>query len=515
MPENTSNNKRIAKNTVYLYFRTILIMLITLYTSRVVLNTLGVDDYGIYNVVGGVVVMVSFVSNALSTGTQRHISIELGKEDGDIPKIFSACFKIHLLLSAILLILAESVGLWFLNAQMNIPDSRMHAANIVYQFAVASFIVNVIKTPYNASVIAYERMSFYAYISIVEAILKLSAVYILLLCSYDKLAFYSFFTFIATLIVTMSLVAFSHKRLAGIRIVKVGDKKLYKYLLSFSGWTLFGSVSGMAETQGLNMAANIFYGVKVNAAVGIANQVRNAVRQFVAGFQQALNPQLVMSQSQGDRIKQFDLIIKSSKYSFYILWLIACPIILNIDYILNLWLGIVPQYTTHICLLALIVEMFECMSSPLYTTIFAIGNIKRYQIIVSLFRITSFLLGLIICQCGMDAYLVYMPPCLIAAGLLVYRLLFIRKAIGFPLKMFMTDIAMPVGLTVLLMLSALVGFKHYSCHNMSFYRLVAESIVAIAFALFVIITVGLRRNERKAIVNLALQKMLKNNNSKI
>ncbi len=502
-----SNTSRIAKNTLLLYFRMLLTMAVSLYTSRVILNALGVEDYGIYNVVGGVVAMVSFVSGALTTGTQRHISTELGKKDGNVPQIFSACFRIHILLSVVLLILSESFGLWFLNTQMNIPDGRMYAANVVYQFAVASFIVNVIKTPYNASVIAYERMSFYAYIGILEAVLKLAAVYVLLVCSYDKLAVYSVLVFLATVIVFVCFSAYSHKTLQGVRFVKVEDKGLYKYLLSFSGWTLFGSSTVVAEQQGLNMVVNIYYGVAVNAAVGVANQVKGAVSQFVNGYQQALNPQLVMSQSQGDRQRQFDLITKSAKYSFFILLVIAFPIILNINYILRLWLGVVPRYTMQICILTIVVEMFECLSSPLYTTIFAVGDIKRYQIIVAMFRIVSFLSGLVVSLCGAEPHWIFVPPCGVAAGLLIYRLLFVNKAIGFPLRQFWSSIAMPILYVLLVMAAVLAATKCLTVGEPTFTLFAVESIVATSLAILAIATLGMGRSERKAMVNMVLGKL--------
>jgi len=242
-------------------------MLIGFYTSRVILQALGVEDFGIYGVVGGVVAMFGFINAAMTTGTQRHLSYELGKQDCNISRMFSACFNIHLWLALIIVILAETIGLWFLNSKLNFPDGRMSAVNWVYQFSILSCVIHIIRVPYNATIIAYEKMSFYAYIGIIEGILKLAIVFFLAFSPFDKLVFYSSLMLAVTVFITFVFYVYCKYSFKEFEYVVVKDKKLYKGLLMFSGWTLFGSIANLARTQGLTFIVNIFYGVSLNAAV--------------------------------------------------------------------------------------------------------------------------------------------------------------------------------------------------------------------------------------------------------
>ena len=496
----SSNNKRIAKNTILLYIRMLVTMIISLYTSRVVLNTLGVEDYGIYNVVAGVVVLFTFINNAMATGTQRHISYELGKRDGKIPEIFSACLKIHVVLGALVVLLGEIIGLWFLNTQLNIPTERMFAANVIYQITLVNCFIGIIKTPYDASVIAYERMSFYAYMSIFDAVSKLLMAYMLLVVPFDKLITYAAFILFVVIVGFVVQLLYAHKKLLGIKIVTISDKSLYKYLLSFSGWTLFGSVAGMLETQGLNMIVNIFFGVVLNAAVGIAGQVRAVINQFVSGFQQALNPQLVMSESSGDRQRQFSLICRSAKFSFFIMFVLSLPIMSNLYQFLYLWLGQVPNFTVSICILGIVVQLFECISSPLYTTIFAIGKIKTYQVIVSLFRILSVISALTICYFDIEPYMIYLMPCVVAALLMGYRVWFIHKEIDMSIISFVKNVIMPVMAVCTITILPLIVYKELVPYSESIVRLIIESICIAVLTGMTIFTIGFTSSERNVII---------------
>lgn len=495
----TSNNKRIAKNTILLYIRMLVTMLISLYTSRVVLNTLGVEDFGIYNVVAGVVVLFSFVNNAMATGTQRHISYELGKQDGRLAEVFSACLKIHVFLGFIFVLLGEIVGLWFLNSQLNIPPYRMFAANVIYQIALLNCFVSIIKTPYDASIIAYEKMTFYAYMSIFDAVSRLMLVYLLFVLPFDKLIAFSSLIFLVGIIGLFFCVFYAHKKLNGIDIVKVKDKGLYKYLFSFSGWTLFGSISNMLETQGLNMIINIFYGVVLNAAVGIANQIRGVLNQFVTGFQQALNPQLVMSESSGDRNRQYNLIFRSAKFSFFIMFAVSLPVMANLHQIIFLWLGKVPDYTVSICILIIVLQLFECISSPFYTTIFAIGKIKWYQICVSLFRTLSVVFAFVICYFDIEPWMIYLMPCIVSALLLFYRVWFIHNQIKMPINSFLRQVLVRVILVCLTTIIPLIAYKQFVFSSESLALLIVESICIFSITLFFIFFVGLTSSERSTI----------------
>jgi O-antigen/teichoic acid export membrane protein len=479
----------------------LILLLISLYASRVILQTLGIEDYGIYNVVGGLVVLFSFINGALTVGTQRHLSYELGKKDGNLPQIFTACLHVHFWMSIVALFLLETIGLWFLNTKMNFPDGKLISANIVYQFSILCFICKIIQTPYEAAIVAYEKFSFYAYFGIVEAILKLSILFLLLVIAYDKLISYSVLHFSVIFLMLIGIVTYCHAKLAGIRIEAIKDKTVYKYIISFSSWTLLGSLSVIMESQGLNLLINIFYGVALNAAVGIAGQVRGALSQFVNGFQQALNPQLVKSQSSENRERQEELICKSSKFSFFILFLLAFPIVVNLKNILEFWLGNVPPYTVEICCLIIMVSLFECLSSPLYTTISAIGKIKVYQIYVFIFRSLSLILGYVICKIGCAPYVIFYVPCLVAVILLLYRLLFIRKAICLPIKKYLEDIIYPIIRTILLIIIPVFGIEYSINCDFFIKTWILKSLFVAFFSLLVIMFFGLKSSERTSLAN--------------
>ena len=508
MSDFSSHNKRIAKNTILLYFRMLVTMGISLFTSRVVLNVLGVENYGIYNVVAGVVVLFTFVNNAMATGTQRHISYELGKPDGRVSELFAACLKIHIVLGTIVIFLGEVVGLWFLNYKLNIPADRMFAANVIYQIALINCFISILKTPYDASIIAYEKMSFYAYISIFDAVSKLVMVYLLKVIPFDKLITYSFLILIVCAIGMLIQICYAHRHLLEIKIVAIKDKSLYKHLLSFSGWTLFGSVTNMLETQGLNIVVNIYFGVLLNAAVGIANQVRGVLSQFVNGFQQALNPQLVMTESLGDRPRQFSLIFQSAKFSFFIMFALSLPVIANLNQILYLWLGQLPEYTVSICIVVIILQLFETMSSPLYTTIFAIGKIKSYQCIVALLRILSVISALAICMLNIEPYMIYLMPCIVAGLLFIYRIWFIHREIAMPVSLFVKKVISPVLTVCSVTTVPLFLYKQLVIINNSYLHLIAETCSITIVTIISIYTIGLTSSER-AVVLQQIRKIIK------
>ena len=313
---NSQNNKRIAKNTLMLYVRMLLIMAVSLYTSRVILQALGVEDFGLYNVVGGVVVLFTFINNAMVTSTQRFLNFEIGGNNLDeARKVFSASLNIHIIIAGAFLLLAETVGLWFLNRYIQIPEGREIAANWVYQFSIIVSILNIIRSPYNAAIIAHEHMSFYAYVSIIEVILKLAIVYMVYLFA-DRLIAYAFLMMMVTLIVLGVYYIFCKRKYEICRYQFEYDRKRYMALASFSGWSLFGSLANMGASQGINIILNMFFGVAVNAAMGIANQVNAAVYQFVSSFQTAFNPQIIKSYAADDRNYFISLILNSSRYSF-------------------------------------------------------------------------------------------------------------------------------------------------------------------------------------------------------
>lgn len=432
--ESTKNQKRIIKNTVMLYIRMAVIMLVTLFTTRVVLDVLGETDYGIYTIVGSVVVSLVFIQNTLISSTQRFISYELGRgEEGRPNEVFSMSLNIHLIFMAAVVLLLETIGLWFLNSVLNIPADRMYAANVVYQLTIATFCVNLYRIPYNATIISQENMDIYAILSIAEAILKLAIVYALLVLSYDKLITYSVLVFAVTLIINLMYITYCKKKFPSIcsyRLIK--DRKLFKEMSGFLGWNLLGGVTGVATNEGPNYFMNAFLGVRINAAMGIAKQVSSAVYQFTSNFQMAFNPQIVKSYAAGDKEALFDLIYKSSAVSFYLMFIIAFPFILCSDVIFNLWLVEVPEYAIEFCILMMLSQLVAALSSPLWMVAHAIGNIKNYQICISTINL------LIIPISWGVLYFKYSPLCILAFLILinvlvfVYRLLYLRSKIAFP-----------------------------------------------------------------------------------
>lgn len=336
MQNSSQNNKRIAKNTMLLYGRMFLMMLIGLYTSRVVLNALGVEDYGIYNVVGGLVTMFSMLSGSLSAAISRFITYELGKENQDkLSRIFSASVTIQLLLSLIIVILAELIGVWFLNEKMSIPSDRMVAANAVLQISIITFVINLISVPYNAVIIAHERMSAFAYISILEAIGKLVIASLIVASPLDKLIFYAILMCALSVLIRMIYGFYCKRHFNECSYHFRWDKGLLGQMFKFAGWNFFGAGSALLMTQGVNMLMNMFFGVTINAARGVANQVDSTVQQFVNNFTTAINPQITKSYASEDLPYMHKLVCIGSKYSFFLTWFFALPLLLEADIVLN------------------------------------------------------------------------------------------------------------------------------------------------------------------------------------
>lgn len=382
MHQTAENNKRIAKNTLLLYFRMLLMIVINLYTSRVILQVLGVEDFGINNVVGGVITMLGFLTGSLAAASSRYITYDLGKGDiATMKKTFGNILSIHLLLALIIVIIGETIGLWFMTTQLQIPESREVAAFWVYQFSIVSFVLSVISVPYNASIIAHEKMSAFAYISIADAVLKLVIVYLLLVIPYDKLIVYAALFCCIQVFDRIVYSVYCRKHFKETRSGLSFDKKLFKEIFAFAGWTMNGNLAVIGYTQGINVLLNIFFGPAVNAARGIAVQVQSVCQQFCSNFQMALNPQLTKNYAQGNFADMHRLLIKSSKFSFYILFIIVLPLMFVAEFVLRLWLGIVPEYTVTFLRLILVVGLLYTLSNPIIVSIHATGCLKKFQIV--------------------------------------------------------------------------------------------------------------------------------------
>ena len=374
------NSKRIAKNTGLLYIRMLLLMAISLYTSRIVLASLGISDFGIYNVVGGIVTMLGFLQGTMSTASARFITVALsGSEMTEMKRTFSSILFINIILAFIVLVLAESVGLWFLREKMTIPVGRVDAAFWVYQFSVLTVMLNIIMVPFNATIIAHERMGAFAYISLFDAIAKLAIVYLIIVSPFDRLIFYAFLIMFVHIIDILVYYVYCLRCFEESRVGIMFDKVIFKKIFSFISWASYGSFVSMGFTHGLNIILNLFFGPTVNAARGISVQIQNAVVSFTHNFQTAINPQLIKATAQNRCCEAQQLLISSSKYSFFLLCILGVPIIIDAPFILSLWLKEVPDYTVSFCRIILIINIWGSLANALRIVNQAEGNIKKFQ----------------------------------------------------------------------------------------------------------------------------------------
>lgn len=384
MSDTSIGNRLLAKNTVVLYLRMLFTLALQLYTSRLVIRALGVEDYGIYNVVGGVIAMLNFLNMSLSNANSRFIAVEIGLgNQGGVQKLFGCIMTIHWLFAIIILILAETVGLWFVTKQLVIPDDRMTAAIWVYQSAVLSSIITILSSPYNGLIIAHEKMSAFAAISILDSVLKFGIALLLFHSPIDRLILYSVLHVLVQLIVRLIYTIYCKKHFPESLYRIRWDRTISSNIISFAGWTLTGNISVMGYTQGLNILLNIFFGTVVNAARGISVQVQAAARMFFSGFQTAINPQILKSYAQNNLNRMHELIFLSSRFSFYLMLLITIPVCFHAPYILELWLVDVPEHTTNFVRIMLIVGLINTIANPTMTALHATGNIKKVQLVES------------------------------------------------------------------------------------------------------------------------------------
>ena len=384
MQESSANNKRIAKNTLFMYVRMFITMCVGLYTSRIILRVLGVEDYGLYNVIGGIVAMFGFLNNSMANATSRFLTFSLGKDDKkEEGNVFSMAVIIHIGISLIIFLLAETIGLWYLHNKLVVPEGRLHAAEWLYQLTILTTMVNIMNVPYNAAIIAHERMNAFAYISIMDVMLKLAIVIGLQWVTFDRLITYATLMFAVLLLDRFLYIMYCRKRLSELKFKFYFNKALFKEIFGFAGWNMFGSFCYFFYSQGLNLIINLFCGTAVNAARGIANQVENVVKQFAYNVQTAINPQIIKSYAQNDLQRMHTLVYASTRYSFYLLFLIAFPIALEAPFVLHLWLGEYPDHTVSFLRITLACVLLDTFINPMWTANNASGRIKSYTIILS------------------------------------------------------------------------------------------------------------------------------------
>lgn len=509
MITSASRNKRMAKNAIMLYLRMILIMLVTLYSSRVILDVLGVSDYGIYNIVAGIVVLFTFINNAMSTATQRFLNFELGRNDIIAANnYFRISFIAHISIAFIILLCAETIGLWFLYERIEIPPMRQAAALWVYHLSVLTTCVRVIRIPYNACIIAYEQMSFYAYVSIFEALFKLGIVYILFFSEYDNLIYYAVLLLFAEILIFCIYAFYCIRNFPVSHYSFFWDKSLYYKLLSFSSWTLLGSMANVAIKQGINIILNLFYGVLINAAVAIANQVSQAIYSFFANVQLAINPQIVKSYASGDNKFLMNLLFTTSKYGFFLLFMLSLPIFFYCDFILSIWLNEVPEYSDIFIKLSLAVLLLDAISAPLCISIQAIGNIRNYQIIISLIILLTLPLGYYCLYMGLPSSFVFIAHIFTNILALCFRLYYLYKKIQFPLLRYFREVVIRIFFVSIFAFSIIyMVSKLYA----SWSGLLLTGCASLLIMMILVYTIGSSSKERVFLNNIIKRKIFKVN----
>lgn len=398
---NKDKSNRIAKNTLTLYVRMMFLIAVNLYTSRVVLQALGVTDYGIYNVVGGFVSMFALISSTLTSASTRFINYEMGTGNFEnLKKVFSTSVTIQYILAIIIALSCEAFGIWYVNNKMVIPIERLDAANWCFHFSVITFCANLITVPYQATIIAHERMKTYAYVSIFDGIAQLLICYLIMIPPCDKLVYYAGLLCLEKFIIRLIYQIYCRKNFAECSYKFVYDNVLLKKMFFYAGWHIIGSSSGILNHQGINLILNLFFGPNLNAAKGISNQVLHAVRGFAGNFMMAMNPQITQSYSSGNRDYMMNLVFRGSRFSFFLLFFICSPIIINANFILHLWLTDVPQYGVIFCQLSLIVAIISSLSQPLITAQNATGNVRNYQIVVGGLQLLNLPLSYVFLKLG-------------------------------------------------------------------------------------------------------------------
>lgn len=439
------DNKKIAKNTVLLYFRTILIMPVALYTSRVVLNTLGVVDFGVYQAVGGVVAMFSVISGSLSNSISRFITFGIGKGDKDeLERTFSTSIIIQLVISGIVFLLCEVLGVWFLNTKMEIPEGRLLAANWVLQCSLITFVVGLISTPYNACIIAHEHMNTFAYISIIESVLKLLIVYLLCVSPFDKLHTYAVLLVVVAVFIRFLYSIYCSRHFEECRSKLVYDKAIFKQMMGFAGWNFFSNGAYIFNTQGISILVNVFFGVALNAARGIAIQVEGIVLQSVNNFTMAVNPQITKSYAAGDIKRVYYLVCKGARFSYFLLFVFVLPLLFETEYVLTLWLKNVPDYTVIFVRLSFIGMLITCLGTTGYTACFATGNIRKYVIWITLSGSMVFFITWLAYSWGAGVVATYWIYIIVYMFVQAIRLWIMKGLLDFPVMMFVKDVILRI-----------------------------------------------------------------------
>lgn len=500
MSEVGSNNKRLAKNTMFMYIRMLVILSISLYTSRVILATLGVSDFGLYNVVGGVVSMFAFLNAALSTGTQRFLNYELGQNNQErLRKVFSTSLSQHLMLVGIVLLFAETIGLWFVLNKLNIELGREFAAMCVYQTSIAILCIQIIQLPFMSAIIAHEKLGMYAYMGILEASLRLGIVFVLMIGDLDRLILYGFLMLCSQIIISSCYIFYSHKTFTEVLFTLGIDKQLFKDMFKFTGWNLFGNFCTISNSQGVNILMNLFFGTVVNAARGVAFQANNMISQFVNNFQVAVKPQVVKYYANGDIVGMTNLVQNTAKFSAFLVMLIAVPLMVEIKPVLHLWLGEYPDFTPWFVILIFTRSIFYSMVSATLQMVHATGKVKAVSLCSGLAYFMVLPIGYVMFKAGMSPYSVFVVNIFACIADQLIELYWMKHYIDFSIMRFLRDVYLRV-IPILIINVAITIILHNLLSDLNEYiEMVVVGAISVILSASVIYLLGLTPSMRQTL----------------
>ena len=498
----TANNKKIAQNSILLYIRMLFNMIITFYTSRVVLETLGVEDFGVYGVVGGIIAMFGFLNSCMSSATSRFLTYELGKGNNEqLKEIFSAALTIHIVIAILIFILGETLGLWWLENKLILDPDRMYAARWVYHLSLFTALINITQVPYNATIIAHERMNVYAYVEILNSSLKLGIAYFLTISPFDKLIIYAFLILGTTLIISTIYKIYCTKYFSESHYQFHCNAKIFKPMLNFSGWELFGNFANVANSQGSNILLNLFFGVILNAAYGISNQVYGALGQFINSFQLAVNPQIVKSYANGNLKHFFYLIYKSCRLSYLIMLIPIVGIIYNVDYILKLWLNDPPNYSSIFVTFILLDAMINSLAGPLVIAEKATGKIKYYQIIVGILLFLNLPISYFCFLKYQEPIIMFETKIVLSFITLCYRIYFLKRFIGLSIKEYIHTVFAKIIYPTVIIFILLYIMKYNVGDAKDLFTFTYQTIILTFTTIMITFTLGLTKSEKSTIIN--------------
>lgn len=494
-----ADTRKIAKNTIFLYFRMLLVLAVSLYTSRIVLQELGIDNYGVYNLVQSIIIIFSFLKISLNNSLQRYFNHSLGKNNKQkLQEFYSTGFSVLAIVAIIILIMLETIGLWLLNYKLNLTSVNLKIVNIIYQLSVVSLLFQIFRTPFESLIMAHERMHFYAWISIVESLLKLGVAFILIVFTGDELLLYSILILGVTIII--NIIYSLYCRRFKLSIFGYFNRASFKELASFSWWNVLGSIADLGYQQGTGLILNSFYGVALNATMGITNSVKDNTFNFVRNVVDATRPQIYKTYSGGEGETFSRLIFYLSKVSYYLFFIITILLIFNMDYILKLWLGIVPPYCTIFCTLILVFCLVDSLIGPLWTGAQAYGKIKIYQLISSSILLLNLPLTYIVFSAGMEPYSMLYIQIIVCMLSLIYRIYFLYKKHLISLKKYFNIVILPISLVTIIVVSACM-LINWIMNYEGLLRLLYNTPLYLAVVLSTIWFVGIGKKERKLILS--------------